>query len=150
MSTPEPKLTPIAPPSISYMFSLEGDKPKAASKPDEVSKEANTLIQSLSKTASAEVVVKLRQVTELIGEEKTNELCIFVKSMRKLVRAKINPKSLIPPKKRYTEYEYGGFFTADLFDAIKEAQSSQAERKPIFSGEPDPEILKIAKKQHGS
>jgi len=130
------------------MFTFEADKPKPATKPDKVSS-GNTLIQSLLKTDAPEVFVKLRQVTELLGEEKTNEICLFVKKMKRLVRPRIRTDSLIPPKKQFTETEYAGFITADLFEAIKQAQSIKVARVPQSTGEPNPTILKAAKAQHG-
>lgn len=131
-----------------YMFALEGTSPKPPTKQSELSPGAQKLVEILSKTAAPEVLVKLRQVTELIGEEKTNELVLFVRNHRRLVRPKISAQSKIPKHKRFTASELGGFITADLFAAINEAQKTKVDRKPKNQGEPNPEILKKAQEQY--
>lgn len=132
-----------------YLFSLESDKPKPAAKEKDLTTGARKLIKILAETAAPEVMVKLRQVTELIGEEKTNELVLFVRNNRKLIRPRISSRSTIPTKKRYTDTELAGFITKDLFDAIKEAQQTKVKYQPTYNGSPDPVKVAAAKEQKG-
>lgn len=102
-------------------------------------------------TPYEEVVVLLDQVIDLIGEEKANELCLFVRNMDKLIRPRVRKGSLIPVEKRVSNRRLAGFIREDLLDAIEKVHFKK-KPSPVVSnaaGVPDPIKVAIAKEQKG-
>lgn len=130
-----------------YAFKVQDvNNPKPAKKMEEMSEGAKALLENLSRTTAVDVVVRVDQVVELIGEEKTNELLFFVKPMKRLIRPRISSRSSILPKKRSVTAEFAGFPLQELLDAINEAQKTQLKMDTRLSPVPDPELMKKLKK----
>jgi hypothetical protein len=115
----------------------------------------NKLAFYLRRTAAKEVNVKFEQVVELIGEEKAQELAIFVVKKQEIRTSHIGRRSAVPAAKRINNDGLAGFNRRQLLEAILEAKGSDYQLKdskgndpePLAKEAPDPNLLPDTKQR---
>lgn len=107
-------------------------------------------LKGLVSTGAKEVLVKIDQVVDLIGEEKANELIIFYRAFKRADHIKRTSRSLIPQEKRFSMRKLASFNRQDLLDAINEVHDLEVKTEPQqFNSEPNRDKVNAARKKAG-